>query len=90
MKTLSELAKALGLELRNTSGEGAIRLVASSATAGEDAIVFAEEEATLRAAFASRAGAVFTTARLLEVVQGDKPVLVARQPRLEFARAAKL
>jgi UDP-3-O-[3-hydroxymyristoyl] glucosamine N-acyltransferase len=90
MKTLSELAKALGLELRNGRGEGVIRLVASSATADEDAIVFAEEEAALRAAFASAAGAVLTTAKLLELVEGDKPVLIARQPRLEFARAAKL
>lgn len=89
MKTLSELANALGLELRN-DGEVSIRRVASSESAGEDAIVFAEDEAALKVAFASAAGAVLTTARLFDQVETVKPVLVARQPRLEFARAAKL
>lgn len=90
MKPLSELAILLGLELRNGGGDRAIRSVASSHAAGPDALVFAEEAEALKAALASAAGAVLTTAALAGHVADDKPLLIAKYPRLQFARAAQL
>src|SRR6478752_765917 len=88
MKTLSELAALLGLELAHGGG-GVLRGVAGIPAAGQEELVFAEDEQALAMAQASNAGAVLTTAALAAQVKGTKPVLTAKQPRLEFARAAR-
>jgi len=90
MKTLSELANLLGLEAPGDGGETQIHAVAGSHSAGPDALVFAEDGDALSAALASRAGAVVTTPALAAQVAGQKPVIVAKQPRLQFARSARL
>ena len=90
MKTLKELAALLGLEAPGEGGETLIRVVAGSGTAGPDALVFAEDGDALSAALASQAAAVVTTPALAAQVAGVKPVILAKQPRLQFARAARL
>jgi len=53
-------------------------------------LVFAEDEAALNDALLSGAGAVLVTEALAEGAGSVKPLLVMRQPRLGFARAALL
>ena len=89
MKTLSELAALLGLELAQGDGAGVLRGVAGIPAAGCEDLVFAEDEQALAQAQGSNAGAVLTTAALAAQVKGTKPMLIAKQPRLEFARAAR-
>ncbi|HVJ07739.1 MAG TPA: UDP-3-O-(3-hydroxymyristoyl)glucosamine N-acyltransferase [Acidisarcina sp.] len=90
MKSLSELAALLDLELQNGAGNPEIRSVSSSKTAGPNALVFAEDEESLQTAFSSGAAAVLTTAALAAQVPGGKPLLVGKHPRLHFAQAAAL
>ena len=90
MKTLSELAALLGLEDPGDGGETQLHAVAGSRSAGPETLVFAEDADALSAALASRAGAVVTTPALAAQVAGQKPVILAKQPRLQFARAARL
>lgn len=90
MKPLSELAVLLGLELRNGGEDPLICSVATSKTARPDALVFAEDEQALRTALLSGAAAVVTTPGLATLLVGEKPALIANQPRLQFARAAQL
>jgi UDP-3-O-[3-hydroxymyristoyl] glucosamine N-acyltransferase len=89
MKTILELAGLLGLELEHGDGAGFLRGVAGIPAAGHEDLVFAEDEQALALAHASNAGAVLTTAALAANVKGAKSVLIAKQPRLEFARAAR-
>lgn len=86
---LIELARALGAELRPAGADAEITGVASAATATAETLVFAEDAKTLEAAMASRAAAAIVPEKLAEALAG-KPRVVARQPRLAFARAAKL
>lgn len=91
---LSELATQLDAELRLAAGAGdgatlEIESVAAPSNAGANQLVFAESEAALAVAHASRAGAIATTRPLA----GDgavKPMLLVRYPKLAFARAARL
>src|SRR5664279_4127576 len=89
MKTLSELAALLGLQLEHGDGAVVLRAVAGIPVAGSEDLVFAEDEQALALAHASNADAVLTTPALAAQVKGSKPVLTAKQPRLEFARAAR-
>jgi UDP-3-O-[3-hydroxymyristoyl] glucosamine N-acyltransferase len=91
---LPELAAQLGAELVLSAAAGdasAIEIgsVAAHSHAVERELVFAENEAAVAAAFASRAGAVITS-RELAVDRGSKPVLLVSHPKLAFARAAEL
>jgi UDP-3-O-[3-hydroxymyristoyl] glucosamine N-acyltransferase len=90
MTTLQELARQLGAELRNVAKPVPIRHVSSSLKATEDALVFAEEENSLEAALASSAGAIALTPRLADKAGESRPLAVISQPRLFFARAARL
>ncbi|HEY3988113.1 MAG TPA: UDP-3-O-(3-hydroxymyristoyl)glucosamine N-acyltransferase [Acidobacteriaceae bacterium] len=90
---LPELAAQLGAELvfPGSGDASAIEIggVGAPLHAVESVLVFAEGEAALAAAYASRAGAVITSPQLA----GDgaaKPMLLVRYPRLAFARAAEL
>jgi UDP-3-O-[3-hydroxymyristoyl] glucosamine N-acyltransferase len=90
MTTLQELAQQLGAELRNVSTPLPIRHVSSSLKATADALIFAEDENALEAALASEAGAIALTPRLAEKAGEHRPLAVVGQPRLFFARAARL
>src|ERR1700728_1213618 len=87
---LSELAKKLGVELRPAGEDAVIVRVANARTAGPEAIVFAEDETTLLAGLSSSAAALIVSAKLGELVGAGRTVLVSKQPRLTFARAARL
>jgi UDP-3-O-[3-hydroxymyristoyl] glucosamine N-acyltransferase len=92
---LNELAATLGAELvfpAGSSGTGSaieIAGVAAASNAAAGQLVFAESEAALADAQASRAGAIVTSRK---VAGGPiaKPMLLVDHPKLGFARAAEL
>jgi UDP-3-O-[3-hydroxymyristoyl] glucosamine N-acyltransferase len=84
---LSAIAAALGAELRGPDLE--IGCVAGTVTATPDSLLFAEDAHSLAAALSSRGAAVIVSPKLA-AASCDKPLLVAAQPRLAFARAARL
>jgi UDP-3-O-[3-hydroxymyristoyl] glucosamine N-acyltransferase len=86
---LSELAERLGAEIDGVPVDHVITGVSSIAAAGPGCLVFAEEEGSFAAALASRAGAVLVGPQM-GVAGANKPVLRISQPRLAFARAARL
>jgi UDP-3-O-[3-hydroxymyristoyl] glucosamine N-acyltransferase len=91
---LSELAKELGAELQlppDIRDASAIEIgsVGASLHAVASVLVFAENEAALAAAHASGAGAIVTSRKLPGEVSA-KPMLLAGNPKLTFARAAEL
>src|SRR5208337_4244483 len=90
--TLAELVKALGGKLAQGSPEFVVRGVNSSALAGESELIFAEDAASIAEALASKAGAVVVRAGSAEPLPHfeRKQVVESDQPRLWFARAAKL
>jgi UDP-3-O-[3-hydroxymyristoyl] glucosamine N-acyltransferase len=88
---LSELAAALGQEVRSTGGlDPQIDGVANSATAAHTSIVFAESAEAIEVAERSAAAAIIARAEVLPERGCTKPVMLARNPKLAFARAAKL
>ena len=82
---LSEIAAALTAELRGTDSE--VSGVAGTVNATPASLLFAEDAHSLDAALASSAAAVIVSPRLAPD-SCPKPLLVAAQPRLIFARAA--
>jgi UDP-3-O-[3-hydroxymyristoyl] glucosamine N-acyltransferase len=89
MLQLKEIAASIGAAIRG-DGDGAVRRVASAALADAESLVFAEDEAALREALDSKAVAVLVTKELAEQAGDAKSLLVMRQPRLGFAKAAQL
>jgi UDP-3-O-[3-hydroxymyristoyl] glucosamine N-acyltransferase len=92
---LSELAAQLGAELRHAEPDWpAINIcgVAAPSLADATSLVFAENEAALHDALASRAAAVLVTPQLAgdHASKAGKPLLLVAQPKLAFARAARL
>lgn len=87
-KTVAEVAAAVGARVL---GDGSARVagVASVRSASERDLVFVEDGKLLQAALASRAAAVIA-GEFAAQEQAAKPLLIARQPRLAFARAARL
>jgi UDP-3-O-[3-hydroxymyristoyl] glucosamine N-acyltransferase len=90
--TLGELIEKLGGKLLQGSARFAVHGVNSSAPAGPSELVFAEDAASITEALASNAGAVVLRAASAETVVEfpHKHIVEAAQPRLWFARAAKL
>jgi UDP-3-O-[3-hydroxymyristoyl] glucosamine N-acyltransferase len=95
---LNELAARLGAELIFSAGSPAgsedvsaieIAGVAAASNASAGQLVFAESEATLADAQASRAGAIVTSHKVAGNVTA-KPLLLVSHPKLAFARAADL
>src|ERR1700744_5304027 len=86
---LNDIAASFGAAVHG-DGSVAITRVASAAQAMPDSLVFAEDEVALRDTLLSGAGAVLVTEELAERAGDVKPLLVMRQPRLGFARAALL
>jgi UDP-3-O-[3-hydroxymyristoyl] glucosamine N-acyltransferase len=87
-QTLRDLADKLGCHLLG-DGSIAVTSVSSLQSANAESIVFVEEAKHLNAALASRAAAIIT-GEVPEHVPAGKPLLIAAQPRLAFARGAKL
>jgi UDP-3-O-[3-hydroxymyristoyl] glucosamine N-acyltransferase len=88
--TLGELIDALGGKVAQGSLDFVVGGVNSYALAGPSEAVFAENASSSAKALASRAGVVVLRAGLAEKCPQDKCVVEADQPRLWFARAAKL
>lgn len=91
---LNELAAHLGAVLVLPAGcddASAIEIkgVGAASNAIERQLVFAESEAALAAAQASRAGAIVSSDKLASD-GSSKPMLLVRHPKLAFARAAVL
>lgn len=89
MIRLKEIAASIGADVLG-DGEVSIARVASISNASDDALVFAEDESSLMLALQSSAAAILTTKKLAEKVDAPKPLLLLKQPKLGFARAAQL
>jgi UDP-3-O-[3-hydroxymyristoyl] glucosamine N-acyltransferase len=90
---LSELAAQLGAELRH-AGPSTIDITGVAAPSLADAtqLIFAENEAALHDALASRAAAVLISHQIASdhASKPGKPLLVVAEPKLAFVRAARL
>jgi UDP-3-O-[3-hydroxymyristoyl] glucosamine N-acyltransferase len=84
--SLAQIAEAVG---GRVSGDGSVEItgIASIELASPGDLVFVEDKKNLELAFASAASAIIAGEF---AVDGEKPLLIARQPRLTFARAAEL
>ncbi|UWZ82724.1 UDP-3-O-(3-hydroxymyristoyl)glucosamine N-acyltransferase [Occallatibacter riparius] len=87
---LSDLIERLGGTLAQGSPDHRLRGVTSPSRAGANDIVFAEDSASAEDALASKAGAVVLRKGLVGSYPAAKCVVETPQPRLWFARAAKL
>ncbi len=88
--SLGELAAALAGELRPPGAAShEVNAVASPQSATPEMLVFAEDERSLAVARESRAGAILTS-QTLAASAGDCVILIVAQPKLAFARAARL
>jgi UDP-3-O-[3-hydroxymyristoyl] glucosamine N-acyltransferase len=92
---LSELATKIGAELRNSDSDSSvieITGVGSPSLADATQLIFAESEAAFHDAFASRAAAILVSQQIASdyMSKAGKPLLAVAQPKLAFARAARL
>jgi UDP-3-O-[3-hydroxymyristoyl] glucosamine N-acyltransferase len=90
MLTVGELVEHLGGELVQGSPRLEIGRVSECAEAKPDSLIFADSRASLSEAGASGAGAVVVHPKAAAVFAEGKAVIRSEQPRLWFARAAKL
>jgi UDP-3-O-[3-hydroxymyristoyl] glucosamine N-acyltransferase len=90
--TLGELIEALGGRLVQGSAEFVVYGVNSSVKAGPSDLVFAEDVVSATEALASNGGTVVLRTAAAEMLAQfpHKHIIEAAQPRLWFARAAKL
>src|SRR5947199_527268 len=86
--TLGEIAQTIGARVRGDAKTEVTR-VASVAAAGGEHLIFVQEPERLQAALASPAGAVIA-GNFAADHASIKPLLLAAEPRLAFARAARL
>ncbi len=86
---LYQIAQALGAELRLIGTDVEIEAVSSAASAVPGSLLFAEDPASLAAALASPAAAVLVSPKIAPG-SSTKSLLLAAQPRLAFAQAARL
>ena len=87
-RSLREIAEAVQARVVGDSSVG-LSGISSIDSASPGTLVFVEDEKNLRRALASPASAV-VAGEFATSVNADKPVLIARQPRLVFALAAEL
>jgi UDP-3-O-[3-hydroxymyristoyl] glucosamine N-acyltransferase len=87
-RSLHEIAQATGARL---IGDGRVEVsgVASIPSASPEDVVFVEDEKNLSVALQSRAGAVIAGEFAASLSNG-RPLLICDQPKLAFARAARL
>jgi len=92
LATVKQLAEFLGAQLEG-SGDGEVSRIDGVARADASALVFAETEAALEAALVCSAAAVLTRADFYSAdgraAASRKALLLVRQPKLAFARAAE-
>jgi UDP-3-O-[3-hydroxymyristoyl] glucosamine N-acyltransferase len=88
--TLGKLIEALDGNLVAGSPEQQVNGVNSVASASPSELVFAEDAASATKALASNAGVVVLRTGVVAGYPSDKAVVEVDQPRLWFARAAKL
>ena len=88
--TLGELIEALGGKLVQGSPDLELEGVSSGEQADPDSLVFADSAAAVPGAFNSEAGAVVLHSSIAEAYPAGKSIVEAEQPRLWFAKAAKL
>ncbi|MGB6802971.1 MAG: LpxD N-terminal domain-containing protein, partial [Candidatus Sulfotelmatobacter sp.] len=86
-RSLQEIAEAVGAHLQG-DGSVAVEGVASIGSASRYDLVFVEEEKYLARALQSGAGAVI--AGEFAATASGKSLLICRNPKLTFARAARL
>ncbi|MBI1740036.1 MAG: UDP-3-O-(3-hydroxymyristoyl)glucosamine N-acyltransferase [Acidobacteriales bacterium] len=86
-QTLGALAEKLACRVLGDSSVP-VSNVASVTSAAQDSLIFVEDPKHLAAALSSRAAAII--AGEFANVVAAKPLLISAQPRLTFARAAKL
>src|SRR6266513_223415 len=87
-RRLSEIAGAVGARVVG-DGQVDISAIASIASASASDLVFVEDEKHLASALESKAAAVIA-GTFAENESSSKPLLIAANPRLAFARAARL
>jgi UDP-3-O-[3-hydroxymyristoyl] glucosamine N-acyltransferase len=87
-QSLSALAEKLGCRLIG-NGSLTVSRVSSLKSANSDSLVFVDDARYFESAIASGAAAVISGAFSASEV-GRKPILISPQPRLTFARAARL
>jgi UDP-3-O-[3-hydroxymyristoyl] glucosamine N-acyltransferase len=87
---ITELIERLGGTLAKGSPDHRLRGVTSTAQAGISDLIFAEDAATAAQALQSKAGVVILKPGLVPIYPAEKCVVETPQPRLWFARAAKL
>jgi UDP-3-O-[3-hydroxymyristoyl] glucosamine N-acyltransferase len=87
---LGELIEKLGGTLLQGSSDLDLESVSSYEQADPDSLVFADSSATMPEAFNSEAGAVVLHSRVAGSYPAGKSIVEAEQPRLWFAKAAKL
>jgi UDP-3-O-[3-hydroxymyristoyl] glucosamine N-acyltransferase len=87
-QTLRDLAEKLGCHLLGDSSV-TVTSVASLQSANAESVVFVEDAKHLDAALASPAAAIIA-GEFAAQVTARKPLLIVGQPRLAFARAARL
>jgi UDP-3-O-[3-hydroxymyristoyl] glucosamine N-acyltransferase len=87
---LIQLAELLKAELKGDAPEQDISGVASAKSATDALVVFAEDANTLMDALGSAAAAVIVPHQLGKDANVLKPLLLIKNPRLAFARAAHL
>jgi UDP-3-O-[3-hydroxymyristoyl] glucosamine N-acyltransferase len=90
MISLKEIASALELELRNGIEDRDVSTVSSIAAATSASLVFATDTLTATAALASKAAAAIVPSQFLDKLAVTKPLLLSANPKLDFARAARL
>ncbi|MGA8531592.1 MAG: UDP-3-O-(3-hydroxymyristoyl)glucosamine N-acyltransferase [Acidobacteriaceae bacterium] len=86
---LSQVAQALDAELRLRGADVEVEGVTGAPAATPQTLVFAEDAQSLASALGSRAASIILSPKLAEIAPG-KSLLVAAQPRLAFAQAARL
>lgn len=88
-QTLRDLAEKLGCRL---AGDGSITVtsVSSMQSATSESLVFVEDAKQVDAALGSRAAAVIAGQFAAAINAAQKPIVISAQPRLTFARAARL
>ena len=87
---IGELIERLGGSVVQGSADHRIRGITSPASASRNDLVFAEDPRTVSEALGSKAGVIVLRPGLVDSYPSEKCIVESPQPRLWFARAAKL
>jgi UDP-3-O-[3-hydroxymyristoyl] glucosamine N-acyltransferase len=87
---IAQLTEQLGGKIAHGNSQIEVEAVGPFESAEKNSLVFAEDESAARAALESLAGAVVLRTFPAGVDAGGKAIVEDRQPKLWFARAAKL